>query len=208
MRQRWRQAEHFLRTVESALKRLLRSCWVLCRVALAFLALWYGVVYRGCMAGLSVRFNKISIAAQLLRSAVTWSAGHQRTIPAQLFVSVLPWALSVLLDDQVMSEVEGQASVSPVTTDVSQLLVLGFKSSTVRLATQEATFLRRCSAVWRCAGARCPLLASRAFVSSLVVGFLGCVCAWCVWGREGGVWVCVGVPFRAGVVSLAAFMNL
>ena len=137
LRSRWRHAEHFLRTVVSAFWRLLRSCWVLCRVALVFLVLWCGVVvYRECMASLSVRFNRISIVTQLLKSAATWFASRHWTIPMQLFVSVVPWGLSPLLDDQVsfasqtvMSEVESQASASPVTTDLSQLSVLGFTAA-------------------------------------------------------------------------------
>ena len=138
----------------------------LCRVALAFLALWHGdVVYREHMAGLLIRFKRISIATQLLESATAWCAGSQWTFPVQLFLSVPPWGLNHLLGDQTVPPsqsaspdmVEGHSEVS----DDGRVATSGCWShcSTVCLAVQEAIFcvssLRR-GGQWVCA-ASCPL---------------------------------------------------
>ena len=137
IRSHWRCAEFFLDSFESALWRFLCSCWTLCRVALSFLALWHRVaVYREHMPGLLTCFNRISIVMQLLESAATWCASHQWTFPVQLLISVFPWGLSLLLNDQTVPPSQSaspdmveSSTAKSMTTDVSQLPVVSLTAA-------------------------------------------------------------------------------
>ena len=137
IRSHWRCAEFFLDSIESVFWRFLYSCWTLCHVALTFLALWLGVVVnREHMAGLFARFNRISIVMQLVESATMWCAGSQWTFPVQLFISVLPRGLNLLLGDRTVPPSQSaspdmveKTTAKSMTMDVSQLPVVSLTAA-------------------------------------------------------------------------------